>query len=75
VPVPQVRDLAELNQLLLERCNEDARRVIGERTETKGSLMVRERAQLRALAKEGFDLAEVSFPQVDGGVVNVANTC
>lgn len=74
VPVPQVRDLAELNQYLREACNQDARRLIGERTETVGSLMVRERAQLASLAKEGFDLAEVSFPQVDGGGCVVVRT-
>jgi transposase len=34
VPVPQVGDLAELNQRLLAACNADAVRVIGERTET-----------------------------------------
>jgi len=67
VPVPQVRDLAELNELLLAGCNEDARRVIGDRTETAGALMLRERGHLRPLVKEGFDLAEISFPEVDGG--------
>ena len=74
VPVPQVRDLAELNQYLQQACNEDARRVIGERTETVGNLMVRERGQLSGLAKEGFDLAEVSFPQVDSGGCVVVRT-
>lgn len=67
VPVPQVRDLAELNELLLAGCNEDARRVIGDRTETAGVLMLRERERLRPLVKDGFDLAEISFPEVDGG--------
>jgi transposase len=72
VPVPQVRDLAELNQHLLQACNEDGGRLIGERTETVASLMVQERAQLVPPTKEGFDLAEVSFPQVDsGGCVKV----
>jgi transposase len=72
VPVPQVRDLAELNQQLLSACNVDAERVIGERTETAGVLMKRERERLRGLPKEGFDVAEVSFPTVDtGGCVAV----
>jgi hypothetical protein len=35
---------------------------------------VRERGQLRGLAKEGFDLAEVSFPQVDSGGCVVVRT-
>jgi transposase len=67
VPVPQVRDLAELNAHLLAGCQEDAQRIIGERTETAGALMLREREHLRPLAKEGLDLAEVSFPEVDNG--------
>jgi transposase len=72
VPVPQVRDLADLNQTLLAACKSDAERVVGERTEAAGVLMTRERDQLRALARQGFDLAEVSFPTVDhGGCVTV----
>lgn len=67
VPVPQVRDLAALNQFLMNCSGEDAKRLIGERTQITGSLMVQERESLRALPKEGFDLAEVSFPIVDGG--------
>ncbi len=67
VPVPQVRDLVDLNQHLLACCNEDAQRVIGERAETAGALVLREREHLRPLAKDGFDLVEVSFPTVDGG--------
>lgn len=67
VPVPQVRDLAALNELLLAACREDAQRLIGERTETAGALMLREQEDLNPLAKEGFDLAEFSFPAVDSG--------
>ena len=67
VPVPQVRDLADLNAQLMAGCQEDAQRKIGERTESTGVLMVREREHLLSLAKEGFDLAEVSFPEVDSG--------
>jgi transposase len=67
VPVPKVRDLAALNEFLFKGCEEDAHRFIGERTQTTGTLMVQERGSLRALPKQGFDLAEVSFPTVDGG--------
>jgi transposase len=67
VPVPHVRDLADLNAHLLAGCQEDAQRIIGERTETAGVLMMREREHLGPLAKEGLDLAEVSFPEVDSG--------
>ena len=73
VPVPQVRDLAELNQTLLSACQADAERIIGDRTEPTGVLMTREREYLRLLPKHGFDLAEVSFPTVDnGGCVTVS---
>ena len=72
VPMPQVRDLADLNQRLLHGCAEDAQRRIGERVETTGALMIRERDFLRALPKQGVDLTEVSFPTVDsGGCVTV----
>ena len=72
VPIPQVRDLADLNQHLLASCQQDEQRVIGSRTETTGALMLRERDFLRPLFKQGMDLAEVSFPTVDsGGCVTV----
>jgi transposase len=72
VPIPQVRDLADLNQHLSAGCQQDEQRVIGSRTETTGTLMLRERDFLRPLPKQGMDLAEVSFPTVDsGGCVSV----
>jgi transposase len=72
VPMPQVRDLADLNKTLLEACAEDGQRRIGERSETTGALMIREREFLRSLPKHGVDLAEMSFPTVDsGGCVTV----
>ena len=66
-PVPEVRDLAELNERLLAACKEDERRVIGDRSEPAGTLMLREREHLLPIPKTGFDLAETSFPVVDGG--------
>lgn len=72
VPMPQVRDLADLNRHLLHECAADGQRRIGGRSETTGALMIRERDFLRALPKQGVDLAEVSFPTVDsGGCVTV----
>lgn len=68
-PVPQVRDLAGLNQYLLDRCKPDEERVIGSRTEATGTLVLRERDFLRPLPKQGIDLAELSFPTTDGGAV------
>ena len=65
VPVPEVRDLTELNDRLLDACRSDESRIIGQRTETAGALLVVERNHLLPMAEEGFDLAEISFPVVD----------
>jgi hypothetical protein len=65
VPVPQVRDLAELNARLLAGCREDEGRIITGREHTVGDALRRERDHLLPLASEDFDLAEVSFAKVD----------
>jgi transposase len=65
VPVPQARDLADLNQQLLAACREDEERVVDGRTETVGAALATERAHLMALADEPFDLVELSFPTVN----------
>ena len=65
VPVPQARDLTELNEQLLEGCRADERRQIGDRPQTVGEGMQIEHGYLLALAEEGFPLAEESFPTVD----------
>jgi transposase len=71
-PVPAVHDLADLNEHLLAACKEDERRIIGERSEPAGTLMLREREHLLPMPKHGFDLAEVSFPVVgSNGCVTV----
>jgi hypothetical protein len=72
VPLPNARDLAELNTLLLAACREDERRQIAGHGELLGVAMAAERAHLLPLAAQGFDLAEISFPRVDGlGCVRV----
>lgn len=72
VPVPQVASWEALDQLLLAACHHDEQRLIGRRTETAGVLGERERAHLLPLPAAGFDLAAVSFPQVDAsGCVRV----
>src|SRR6201987_25374 len=72
VPMPQARDLEELNAQLLAACREDERRQIVGRGKSVGALMIEERAHLLPLAEQGFELAEVSFPRVDGlGCVRV----
>jgi len=72
VPLPAVRDWAELNEHLLKGCQEDQQRVIGERKQTVGEGMITEREYLRPLPGEAFELAENSYPVVDGkGCVKV----
>jgi transposase len=72
VPVPRARDLNELNAKLLTGCRDEERRQIAGHQLTVGSAMVTERAQLLPLAEHDFELAEISFPRVDGlGCVRV----
>lgn len=66
VPVPTACDLEELNQKLLAGCREEEQRRIDGREQTVGQAMLAEREHLLPLVSEGFDLAEVSFPTVDG---------
>jgi len=72
VPIPQATDLAALNTHLLAACQADQQRVLAGRAEPVGGLMQREQPHLLPLPAERFDLAEVSFPTVDGlGCVRV----
>jgi transposase len=72
VPVPKARDLADLNAQLLAACRADERRPIAGHQQPVGALMIEERAQLLPLAEQGFELAEILFPRVDGlGCVRV----
>jgi transposase len=72
VPLPQARDLDDLNAQLLAACREDERRQIADRHQTVGAALINERAQLLPLAEQDFELAELSFPRVDGlGCVRV----
>jgi len=72
VPVPRAADLADLNKQLLEACRQEERRVIGERQQSVGAGMMIEREHLLPLAVEGADLAQTSFPAVNGlGCVKV----
>ena len=66
VPVPQAVDLEDLNAQLLAGCYEDEQRKISGRELTVGQAVLAEKEHLLPLAEEGFDLAEVSFPRVDG---------
>ena len=66
VPVPQVRSLEELNACLAQRTREDEQRIVGDRTQSVGVGMNWEREHLLPLAPEGFDLAGIHFPRVNG---------
>jgi len=66
VPVPKVGDLEELNLLLAAGSKEDESRVIEGRAQPVGAAMIVEREHLLPLAPEGFDLASLHFPTVNG---------
>ena len=72
VPVPSAGDLEQLNKDLLTACREDQKRHIAGKPMQIGAAMVAESDHLLPLTEPGFDLAEVSFPVVDGlGCVRV----
>ena len=71
VPVPQAEDLAAINRHLLKACQDDEHRTIAGREQIVGAGLMVERDHLLPLV-EGFDLAQVSFPTVNGfGCVKV----
>lgn len=65
-PLPEAKDLSELNAYLERCCGEDQGRIPAGRTEAVGAAMLNEKTHLLSLASEPFDLAEISFPLVDG---------
>jgi len=72
VPIPRVKDLAELNEHLLRGVRQDEGRRIAGKPLAVGEAIEIERAHLLPLSGEGFELAETSFPMVDGkGCVKV----
>jgi transposase len=72
-PVPKARDFEDLNRQLLNWCREDEGRVIEGRSVSVGEGMHLERPHLSPLAGEGFDLAAVCFPEVNGqGTVRIS---
>jgi hypothetical protein len=71
-PVPEARDLEELNDRLLRACQQDQQRQLAGWETTIGATMQAEQEHILPLPGEGFDLVEVSFPRVDGsGCVQV----
>lgn len=72
VPVPKVKDLAALNEYLRTCCQQEEQRRIHGKPLSVGETMGIEREYLLPLLGEGFELAETSFPVVDGqGCVKV----
>jgi len=65
VPVPQLRDLAELNAVLVAGCEQDLARRIDGRPVTVGQAWAVERPLLLALPAEAFDACETAVPRVD----------
>jgi transposase len=65
VPVPRLRDLAELNGLLLAGCEQDLARRIDGRQVTVGQAWAVERPLLLTLTAEPFDACETATPRVD----------
>lgn len=66
VPLPEVRDLAELNAYLDLCCRKDQQRILSSRTDAVGTAMLQELPHLLQLSTEAFDPTETSFPTVDG---------
>ncbi|MGH2728078.1 MAG: IS21 family transposase, partial [Actinomycetota bacterium] len=64
-PVPAVEDFAELNDYLFDCCITDLDRRIAGRGESVGDAAARERALLRALPAEHFEIAEITEGRVD----------
>ena len=65
-PAPKVRDLEELNRLLAASSKEEESRAIAGRAHPIGAAMILEREHLLPLAAEGFDLASLHFPTLNG---------
>jgi hypothetical protein len=55
VPVPQVRDLDELNAILVEKCREDLKRRLRGKGAPKSELLQEDRASFLSLPASGFD--------------------
>ncbi len=72
VPVPEAKDIEDLNRQLLEGSREDEARIISGRSGSVGEAMNREHDHLLPLAREGFQIAGIHFPQVNSkGTVKV----
>jgi transposase len=66
VPVPQVRNLEELNLLLAESSKQEESRVIAGRSQSIGAAMLLEKEHLLPLREQRFELASLHFPEING---------
>jgi transposase len=66
VPVPEAIDVADLNLKLLKDCHQDEQRRIEGRDQSVGAAVLVERDHLLPLVNEGVDLAQTSFPLING---------
>ncbi len=65
-PVPKAKNWEDLNRTIAAASKQDEQRIIEGRTQTVGAGMIVEAEHLRPLLAEGFDLAAISFPTVNG---------
>jgi transposase len=65
VPVPNVNDLAELNERLLHRCRQDLQRTLRGKPGPKQELLLEDRAAMLALPSEEFEARRVESAIVD----------
>jgi transposase len=65
VPVPQVRDLEDLNALLLEQCRADLERTLRGKTAGKQELLVEDEAAFLPLPAGAFDACQKRCPRVN----------
>jgi len=66
VPVPAALNVKALNQQLLTACQQDEHRLIAGPEQTVSAGLLVEREFLLPLAAEGMDLAQTSFPTING---------
>ena len=66
VPIPRVDSFAELNDLLLARCQADDRRTVDGQQRTIGQMWAEERLHLRSLPERDFDCGVVRSVTLNG---------
>ncbi len=65
VPIPQVQDMVDLNQLLRQACGQDDNRIISGQTESVDVRWHNEQSLLSALPEKLFSTFDTALPQVN----------